>query len=183
MVAIEMLFTDEKLHNTGIGFKASMHVEPPSKKVTLVPGLTIDIDTSSYRDNVAFKDEIAPNDLGLYTVTQDPNDRWKFRTAGLRNVEITGPYMHNGSLQTLKEVVEFYNKGGIKTSGKMKNDNISPLMFPLNLSENEVDNVVEFLKTLTGSNVNELILDAKAAPIGEISLEDPNWFHENKPKY
>ena len=177
------LFTDEKLHNTGIGFKASMHVEPPTKKITLVPGLTIDIDTSSYRDNVAFKDEIAPNDLGLYTVTQDPNDRWKFRTAGLRNVEITGPYMHNGSLQTLKEVVEFYNKGGIKTSGKMKNDNISPLMFPLNLSENEVDNVVEFLKTLTGSNVNELILDAKAAPIGEISLEDPNWFHENKPKY
>ena len=42
---------------------------------------------------------------------------------------------------------------------------------------------VEFLKTLTGSNVNELILDAKAAPIGEISLEDPNWFHDNKLKY
>ena len=177
------LFTDEKLHNTGIGFKASMHVEPPTKQLTLVPGLTIEIDTSSYRNNVAFKDEIAPNDLGLYTVTQDPNDRWKFRTSGLRNVEITAPYMHNGSLQTLKEVVEFYNKGGIKTSGKMKNDNISPLMFPLSLSENEVENIVEFLKTLTGSNVNELILDAKAAPIGEISLEDPNWFHENKPKY
>ena len=53
----------------------------------------------------------------------------------------------------------------------------------LNLSESEVDNIVEFLKTLTGSNVNELILDAKAAPIGEISLDDPNWFHENKPKY
>ena len=177
------LFTDEKLHNTGIGFKASMHVEPPTKQLTLVPGLTIEIDTSSYRNNVAFKDEIAPNDLGLYTVTQDPNDRWKFRTSGLRNVEITAPYMHNGSLQTLKEVVEFYNKGGIKTSGKMKNDNISPLMFPLSLSENEVENIVEFLKTLTGSNVNELILDAKAEPIGEISLEDPNWFHENKPKY
>jgi len=177
------LFTDEKLHNTGIGFKASMHVEPPTKQLTLVPGLTIEIDTSSYRNNVAFKDEIAPNDLGLYTVTQDPNDRWKFRTSGLRNVEITAPYMHNGSLQTLKEVVEFYNKGGIKTSGKMKNDNISPLMFPLSLSENEVENIVEFLKTLTGSNVNELILDAKAAPIGEISLQDPNWFHENKPKY
>ena len=177
------LFTDEKLHNTGMGFKASMHVEPPTKKVTLVPGLTIDIDTSSYRDNIAFKDEIAPNDLGLYTVTQDPNDRWKFRTAMLRNVEITGPYMHNGALQTLKDVVEFYNQGGVKQSGKMKNENLSPLMFPLNLSESEVDNIVEFLKTLTGSNVNELILDAKAAPIGEISLDDPNWFHENKPKY
>ena len=54
---------------------------------------------------------------------------------------------------------------------------LSPLMFPLNLSEKEVDYLVEFLKTLTGSNVDELILDAKAAPIGEISLNDPNWFH------
>ena len=160
-----------------------MYVEPPKKKVVLAPGLVIDIDTSSYKNNVAFKDEIIPNDLGLYTVTQDPNDRWKFRTPSLRNVAITAPYMHNGSRGTLKEVVQFYNKGGIRQIGKMKNDNISPLMFPLELSEREVDQVVEFLKTLTGSNVNELILDAKAAPIGEISLQDPNWFHENKPKY
>ena len=47
----------------------------------------------------------------------------------------------------------------------------------------EVDYLVEFLKTLTGSNIDELILDARAAPIGDISLSDPNWFHENKPKY
>ena len=132
---------------------------------------------------LAFKDEIIPNDLGLYTVTQDPNDRWKFRTPSLRNVAITAPYMHNGTRATLKDVVEFYNQGGIREVGKMKNDNISPLMFPLELSEKEVNQVVEFLKTLTGSNVNELILDAKAAPIGEISLDDPNWFHDNKPKY
>ena len=44
-------------------------------------------------------------------------------------------------------------------------------------------NIVEFLKTLTGSNFDELILDAHAAPIGDVSLEDPNWFHENKLKY
>ena len=160
-----------------------MYVEPPKKKVILAPGLIIDVDTSSYRDNSAFKDEISPNDLGLYTVTQDPNDRWKFRTPSLRNAEITAPYMHNGSLATLKDVVEFYNKGGVKAVGKMKNENLSPLMFPLNLSETEVNQVVEFLKTLTGSNINQLILDAKAAPIGDISLNDPNWFHENKPKY
>ena len=160
-----------------------MYVEPPKKKVVLAPGLVIDIDTASYKDNSAFKDEIIPNDLGLYTVTQDPNDRWKFRTPSLRNVAITGPYMHNGTRGSLKEVVQFYNQGGIKQIGKMKNENVSPLMFPLGLSEKEVNQVVEFLKTLTGSNVNELILDAKAAPIGEISLDDPNWFHKNKPKY
>ena len=177
------LFTDEQLHNTGIGFDASMYVEPERKKVILAPGLEIEVDTTTYKDNSAFKNEIKPNDLGLYTVTQDPNDRWKFRTPSLRNVEITRPYMHNGSIATLKEVVQFYNKGGIKEVGKMKNENISPLMFPLNLSEKEVDQIVEFLKTLTGANVDTLILDAKAAPIGEISLNDPNWFHENKPKY
>ena len=176
------LFTDEKLHNTGIGFAASMYVEPPRKKVLLAPGLEINVDTSSYA-NSAFDDEISPNDLGLYTITQDPNDRWKFRTPTLRNVELTRPYMHNGALSTLKEVVEFYNRGGTREVGKMKNDTISPLMFPLELSEKEIDQVVEFLKTLTGSNVDELILDAHAVAIGEVSLNDPNWFHENKLKY
>ena len=96
------LFTDEKLHNTGIGFDASMYVEPPKKKVVLAPGLIIDIDTDSYKDNVAFEDEIIQNDLGLYTVTQDPNDRWKFRTPSLRNVSITAPYMHMAHEQRLK---------------------------------------------------------------------------------
>ena len=85
--------------------------------------------------------------------------------------------MHNGALVTLKEVVQFYNKGGVE------NEVLSPLIRPLNLTEEEVDNIVEFLKTLTGSNFDELILDAHAAPIGDVSLEDPNWFHENKLKY
>ena len=85
--------------------------------------------------------------------------------------------MHNGDLTTLKDVVEFYNKGGVK------NEVLSPLIMPLNLNEQEVNQIVEFLKTLTGSNFDELILDAHAAPIGEVSLDDPNWFHKNKLKY
>ena len=60
---------------------------------------------------------------------------------------------------------------------------LSPLIRPLNLTEKEIDDIVEFLKTLTGSNLDELILDAHAAPIGELSLDDPNWIHKNKPKY
>ena len=46
-----------------------------------------------------------------------------------------------------------------------------------------MDSIVEFLKTLTGSNIDQLILDADAAPIGDVSLEDPNWFHDNKLNY
>jgi cytochrome c peroxidase len=56
-------------------------------------------------------------------------------------------------------------------------------MFPLNLTENEVNDLVEFLKTLTGSNMDTLVLDAFAAPVGDVSLKDPNWFHDNKLKY
>ena len=63
------------------------------------------------------------------------------------NVELSAPYMHNGQLSTLKDVVEFYNQGGTREVGKMKNETISPLIFPLNLTENEVNDVVEFLKT------------------------------------
>ena len=170
------LFTDEKLHNTGIGYQATMHKEPEKKMITLGAGIVVEVDTSSYAGS-KFTPEISPNDLGLYKITQDPNDRWKFRTPPLRNVELTGPYMHNGDLTTLKDVVEFYNKGGVK------NEVLSPLIMPLNLNEQEVNQIVEFLKTLTGSNFDELILDAHAAPIGEVSLDDPNWFHKNKLKY
>ena len=177
------LFTDEKLHNTGIGFKSSMYVEPPRKKVVLAPGIEVDVDTSVYANDSRFKNEIKPNDLGLYLITQDPGDRWKIRTPSLRNVELSGPYMHNGQLATLKDVVDFYNEGGVREVGKMKNETISPLMMPLNLSEQEVDDVVEFLKALTGSNMDTLVMDAFAAPIGEVSLKDPNWFHDNKLKY
>jgi cytochrome c peroxidase len=177
------LFTDEKLHNTGIGFKSSMYVEPPRKKVVLAPGIEVDVDTSVYANDSRFKNEIKPNDLGLYLITQDPSDRWKIRTPSLRNVELSGPYMHNGQLATLKDVVDFYNDGGVREVGKMKNETLSPLMIPLNLSKEEVDDVVEFLKTLTGSNMDTLVMDAFAAPIGEVSLQDPNWFHDNKLKY
>ena len=46
----------------------------------------------------------------------------------------------------------------------------------LNLTDSEVNDVVEFLKTLTGSNMDTLVLDAFAAPVGDVSLKDPNWF-------
>ena len=177
------LFTDEKLHNTGMGFATSMYVEPPRKKVVLAPGIEVDVDTSVYANDSRFKNEIAPNDLGLYVITQDPNDRWKFRTPTLRNVELSAPYMHNGQLSTLKEVVEFYNEGGTRSVGKHKNETISPLMFELNLTDDEVNDVVEFLKALTGENMDVLIMDAFAVPVGDVSLDDPNWFHKNKLKY
>jgi cytochrome c peroxidase len=105
-------------------------------------------------------------------VTQNPSDRWKYRTPGLRNVALTAPYMHNGSLGTLHEVVEFYNGGGVP------NELQDPRIRPLGLSEREVDELVAFLESLTGNNVDVIVADAFAAPVGDITKADPHWAHD-----
>ena len=69
--------------------------------------------------------------------------------------------MHNGSLGTLKDVVVFYNKGGIP------NPQLDPLIRPLGLTPEEIDHIVSFLESLTGDNVEVLVRDAFAAPIGD----------------
>lgn len=163
------LFTDNQLHNTGHGFATSMGIGPPTTRVQLAPGVFVDVDNEII-DGV--RQQPKANDVGRYEVTQDPFDRWKYRTPSLRNVALTGPYMHDGDFSELREVVEFYNRGGVP------NELLSPLIRPLELTQDEVDQLVDFLGTLTGSNVEVLVADAFAAPIGEIRNSDPNWAHE-----
>lgn len=158
------LFNDDKLHNTGLGYQASMGIEPKTTRVQLAPGVYTDLDTSVIR--AVSRPKI--NDLGLYEITENPNDRWKFRTPSLRNVVLTAPYMHDGSMQKLRNVVEFYNQGGFP------NEVLSPLIKPLALSDAEIDDVVAFLESLTGESVAVLVADAFAAPIGDISTDDSN---------
>jgi cytochrome c peroxidase len=64
-------------------------------------------------------------------------------------------------LERLRQVVEFYNRGG------EPNENLDPLLKPLGLSEKEIDALVEFLSALTGDSVETLISDAYAAPVGD----------------
>ena len=167
------LFTDDQLHNTGLGYQASMGIVPKKKRVQLAPGVYTDMDMSAIQ--AVSRPKL--NDLGLYEVTENPNDRWKFRTPSLRNVALTAPYMHDGSLQTLREVVEFYIQGGVK------NELLSPLIKPIDLNEEEVGDLLAFLNSLTAGNIGTLVADAFAAPIGDIGKDDPNWAHDNKLDY
>ncbi len=167
------LFIDHKLHNTGLGYQTSMGIKPKKHRVQLAPGVYAEMDMDAIRAVSRPKE----NDLGLYEVTENPNDRWKFRTPTLRNVALTSPYMHDGSMKTLREVIEFYNQGGIE------NELLSPLMKPLGLSDEEMDDLVAFLESLTADNIAVLVADAFAAPIGDLSADDPNWAHENKLDY
>ena len=152
------VFTDHKLHNTGIGYLVSMGPKDDKVQVTVAPGVTLTVD----RADITEPGKLEPNDLGYYEITEDPDDRWKYKTPGLRNVGLSSPYMHNGSLRTLRQVVEFYNRGGIK------NELLDPLIQPLGLSDEEIDSIVAFLNSLTGSNVDELVADALTQPVGNV---------------
>lgn len=82
-------------------------------------------------------------DLGRELVTERASDRGRFKVPSLRNVGVTAPYMHDGSLPTLEAVVEHYSHGG------EGHPNTDPTIHPLNLSVQEQADLVAFLKSLT----------------------------------
>jgi cytochrome c peroxidase len=132
------LFTDHKFHVTGIGYRAAIGDPTAVYKVELAPGVFTDV---AHKDLESVTQPLM-NDIGRFAVTLDAKDRWSYKTPSLRNVELTYPYMHNGSLSTLEDVVEFYNKGGFEHDGEKE-------LQPLDLSQQEKSDLVAFLKSLT----------------------------------
>lgn len=88
-------------------------------------------------------------DPGRQRITLAPGDRGKFKTPTLRNVALTAPYMHDGSVATLEEVIEHFNGGGLA------NPNKDPLLAPLHLTPAQKEDLAAFLGALT----NERSLD------------------------
>lgn len=99
------LFTDERLHNTGVSWGGE--------------------------------------DVGRAQVTGRPEDRGRFNTPSLRDVARTAPYMHDGSLPTLRDVLEFYDRGGTA------NPNLDRRLNPLGLTPAEIDDLLAYLRALT----------------------------------
>ena len=156
------LFTDQSMHNTGLGYENSMGKKPKQQSVMLAPGVFVEVEQSII-DNVSEKPAA---DLGHYEISQNPKDRWLYKTPMLRNVALSTPYMHDGSLSTLRDVVEFYNRGGVKNPG------LDPLIRPLGLNDQEISQLVAFMDSLTGSNVTQILNDAADAPIGDTRKQD-----------
>lgn len=99
----------------------------------------------------------APADLGRFEVTGDPLDRWRYRTPTLRNIALTAPYMHDGGLNTLEDVVRFYDQGGAPHDGQ------DVRIEKRGLSENEISALTAFMRALSGDNINQLISEARKA--------------------
>lgn len=94
-------------------------------------------------------------DYGRELITKSAEDRFKFKTPSLREIDETAPYMHNGAFVTLEEVVSFYNKG----AGKIPNKD--PLLKPLGLTQQEQTDLVAFLEALSGDLIE---VDAPELP-------------------
>ena len=90
-----------------------------------------------------FKDE------GRFAISHDQRDRGRFKTPALRDVARHAPYMHDGSLATLRDVVEFYNRGGVP------NPHLSGRIRPLGLTSQDLDALVAFLEALNGEGYQD----------------------------
>jgi len=90
------------------------------------------------------------DDPGLYFRTKQKADKGKFRVPSLRYTAYTAPFMHNGMIETLRDVVVFYNEGGGENEFAA---NKSELIQPLGLSDGEIDDLVAFLESLSGEEI------------------------------
>lgn len=127
-------FTDNKFHNLGIGI-----VKYESDLQNIVSKYKEFKDSGEDIDHKLLSDREV-SELGRYAITLEISDVGAFKTPTLRNIAKTAPYMHDGSLKTLEEVVEHYNKGG------NKNPFLSGSIRELNLTANEKKDLTAFLK-------------------------------------
>lgn len=93
------------------------------------------------------------DDLGLYFSTKRPQDIGKFRTQPLRYLIYTAPYMHAGQFFTLEEVIDFYNEGGGDNEFTERIGNKTGILKPLNLSDQEKEDLVVFLEEISGDEI------------------------------
>lgn len=133
------LGTDNRFHNVGV---SARHQDFEGLARTALKTLAEDASEQKL-DELAVGTDLS--ELGRFMVTHDRAEIGAFRTPLILNVGITGPYMHDGSMATLWDVLDHYNKGG------EANPFLDGGIEPLNLTEEEIDQLVAFLFTLTDS--------------------------------
>lgn len=136
------LFTDNLFHNNGVGIS---QFTPKSINAFAEKFILFENENHTGKSLNATPSDFS--DLGRFLVTKNIDDIGAFRTPSLRNVSLTPPYMHDGSIDTIEEVVQFYNDGG-QISGQKTPPYLSEKIKKLNLTDSEKNNLVLFLKTL-----------------------------------
>lgn len=151
------LFSDQQFHTTGMVVTGE-HANPMERgRLDALNNLL----SGEFRADSPYSDDIPEGQRRLAgLVMDDPQWNGVWRTKGLREVGVTPPYTHAGQFATLRDVIEFYNKGG-DPSGYIGTKDL--FMKPLNLTSSEIDDLVAFLDTLTGDPIPaELAADTSA---------------------
>lgn len=137
------LFSDSRFHNLGIGFS---RIENDVRELSSAYA-------NARRTSTEIDREVLSNqntsELGRFAVSAEWRNMGSFKTPTLRNVARTAPYMHDGSLETLEDVVDFYNNGGRVKEDDPVNQYQSGGIRPLELSKQQKKDLVSFMKALT----------------------------------
>ncbi|MDB5477313.1 MAG: cytochrome peroxidase [Phenylobacterium sp.] len=132
-------FMDHQFHNIGVGIVRHNVVALACKaQASLNSGNTIAVDQAAISSDLSV--------LGRFLVSKQQADIAAFKTPGLRNVLVTAPYFHDGSMNTLWDVMDHYNKGAGLADPWLDQD-----IQPLGLSETEIDDVIAFMASLTSA--------------------------------
>jgi cytochrome c peroxidase len=134
---------DNDFHNIGIGIIRHNVVALASQAEQLIKsGDTAAIDRAAIQTDMSA--------LGRFLITKKEKDIASFKTPNIRNVLMTGPYFHDGSQETLWDVMDHYNKGD-----GLQNPYLDEDIQPLALTENDIDDLVAFMASLTSANYKE----------------------------
>lgn len=151
------IFTDHRFHNIGIGINNIQEKIPElARAFQVAKNAGMDVD-------VAVLADADTSHLGRFAVDDEFSSMGAFKTSTLRNIAVTAPYMHDGSIKTLREVVEHYNNGGVTNPDDPVNAFLSGGIRPLNLTEQEIDDIVAFMETLTSPQFENLAASSIAA--------------------
>ena len=139
----QALFTDNRFHNIGVGINDIQDDVPKLAGEFLHAEATLsEVDAKVLSDKKT-------SELGRFAITRGFDDLGSFKTPTLRNVAVTAPYMHDGSVATLRDAVVHYNNGGVTNEGDPVNDFLAGGIRPLNLTDQQIEDLVAFMEALT----------------------------------
>jgi cytochrome c peroxidase len=147
----QALFTDNRFHNIGIGINEIQGNVPALVDAFLQAKIkAADVDAKVLSDK-------RTSELGRFAVDRRFDDIGSFKTPTLRNVAVTPPYMHDGSVKNLRDAVVHYNNGGVTKKGDSVNDFLSGGIRPLELTDQQIDDLVSFMEALTSPEYAHLV--------------------------
>jgi cytochrome c peroxidase len=147
----QALFTDNRFHNVGVG------INDIQEEVPALAGEFLHAEATASEVDVKVLTDKRTSELGRFAISRGFDDLGSFKTPTLRNVAVTAPYMHDGSLGTLDEVMIHYNNGGVTAEGDPVNDFLSGGIRPLNLTDEELDDLVAFMEALTSPEFAHMV--------------------------